>query len=186
MQWNGSIWTNRTIACNGMNSKSRDGMPGITQLGDGSWMLAYEANNMTNYPFVLRYKISADGLNWTTDTSAASIGTAFYVPKKTGRKASGAILVTLPDGRVACGFQTDEDAAFADDLVCSMRVMVTKDSNPQNWGVSGWGKVYDPFKTPADKYSLWNGLSLHKNYLIAATSTNYPDNSILTQRAYIY
>ena len=177
-------WQNRTIVCNGMNSGSRDGMPGVTQLKDGSWMVAYEANNAGGkYPFVLRYKISPDGLTW--DTSPASgRGELLHSPTLAGRKDSGPALVTLPNGRIFCGFQTDEQANQAGDAFQTMRVMVSLGDTAESLEDSeNWGPVYDVFETPPIYNSFWNGVAVHGEYAYAITSTNYPSNSIRLRRA---
>ena len=179
MQWDGAKWGNRTIACNGRNAGSRDGMPGITQLKDGRWMLAYEASNTDGkYPFILRYKISRDGLKWSTAPGGGN-GLAFCIPDTEGRKASGPALVTLPDGRVACVFQTDQDASEAGDSRSTLRLMLSKSDDP----VDGWGEWMDVFQTPDGKCSVWNGAAISGHHLFVLTSTNYPSNSIYIRRA---
>ena len=179
MQWDGSQWGNRTIACNGANSGSRDGMPGVTQLQDGSWMLAYEANNTSGtYPFILRYKISEDGLNWDTAPGTGN-GTAFCIADTEGRKTSGPALATLPDGRVVCVFQTDQDASQAGDSNSTLRLMISESADPAD----GWGEWMDVFSTPDGNSSVWNGVALSGNQLFVLTSTNYPSNSIYIRRA---
>ena len=172
-------WQNRTIACNGMNSGSRDGMPGITRLKDGRWMLAYEANNTDGeYPFILRYKISRDGLKWSTAPGGGN-GLAFCIPDTEGRKTSGPALVTLPDGRVVCVFQTDQDASEPGDSRSTLRLMVSKSDDP----LDGWGEWMDVFQTPDGKCSVWNGAAISGHHLFVLTSTNYPSNSIYIRRA---
>ncbi len=181
MQWNGSSWGNRTIACNGKNANSRDGMPSLTQLQDGRWMLAYEANNTAGkYPFILRYKLSDDGLNWNT-ASGSGNGTAYCIPKLEGRKTSGPALVTLPDGRIVCAFQTDQDATKAGDATSVFRLMISKTADP----AEGWGEWQDTFQTPDGKNSFWNSIAISGNTLFALTSTNYPSNSVYIRRAFM-
>ena len=177
-------WQNRTIVCNGMNSGSRDGMPGVTQLKDGSWMVSYEANNTGGkYPFVLRYKISPDGLSWDT-SPARGRGELLHRSEVLGRKDSGPALVTLPNGRIFCGFQTDEKANKAGDPFQTMRVMVSLGDTAESLADSeNWGPVYDVFETPPIYGSLWNGVAVHGDYAYAITSTNYPTNSIRLRRA---
>ena len=184
LQWSGSAWTNRTIACNGTNSGSRDGMPTVAQLSNGNWILGYEANNYNGHPFVLRFKVSANGTTWDTSVATGK-GTVFSIPKITGRKVSGPQFLVLPgSGRVAAGYQTDDDATVAGDQYSAMRVMISDSATAENWGsASGWGEIYDIFDTPANKYSLWNGMAVHKNYIFALTSTNWPNNSIRIRRA---
>lgn len=183
IQWIDGEWKNRTIVCNGMNSGSRDGMPAITQLKDGRWMVAYEANNTGGkYPFVLRYKLSDNGLTW--DTSIVSgRGNLLHSPSVLGRKDSGPALVTLPNGRIFCGFQTDEKANTAGDAFQTMRVMISLgDTGEALDQTENWGEVYDVFETPPIYNSFWNGVAVHGNYAYAVTSTNYPSNSIRMRR----
>ena len=174
MQWTGGEWTNRTVVCSGSNSNSRDGMPGLTQLADGRWMLAYEANNTGDrYSFVLRYKLSDDGLHWNTDLGTGN-GTVFIVPDTKGRKISGPALTTLPDGRIVCVFQTDEGAAEEGDSQSRARMIISETSDPSD----GWSDWFDVFETPDGNYSVWNGCGVSHGQLFILTSTNYPANSV--------
>ena len=87
MQWIDSEWDSRTVACSGVISRSHDGMPGLTQLADGRWLLAFEASNTGEWcPFVLRYKLSDDGLRWNTNAGTENETVCFVIlPPKTAR-----------------------------------------------------------------------------------------------------
>ncbi|MCR5088571.1 MAG: hypothetical protein K6C08_03540 [Oscillospiraceae bacterium] len=172
-------WGNRTIVCNGVNSNSRDGMPGLTQLADGRWMLAFEASNTgERYSFVLRYKLSDDGLHWNTDRGTGN-GTVLCVPSTKGRKTAAPALAALPDGRIVCVFQTDDGAAEKGDERSRVRMMISETADPSD----GWGDWFDVFDTPDGNYSLWNGCGISHDQLFVLTSTNYPSNSVYLRRA---
>ena len=179
MQLINGEWGNRTIVCNGVNSNSRDGMPGLTQLADGRWMLAFEASNTSGrYSFVLRYKLSDDGLHWNTDRGTGN-GTILCVPSAKGCKTAAPALTTLPDGRIVCVFQTDDGASERGDGNSRVRIMVSETADPAD----GWGNWADLFDTPDGYYSLWNGCGMSHERLFVLTSTNYPSNSVYICRA---
>ena len=179
MQWIDGEWGNRTVVCCGVNSGSRDGMPSLTQLADGRWMLAFEATNTDErYAFVLRYKLSDDGLHWNTDAGTGN-GIVLCVPATKGRKTAGPALATLPDGRIVCVFQTDDGAAEKGDDRSRVRMMLSETADPSD----GWGEWFDVFDTPDGNYSLWNGCGISHGQLFVLTSTNYPSNSIYIRRA---
>lgn len=88
----------RQIVISGVNRNSRDGMNVITKLSDGSYAMVFEGTVNKNYRVFICY--SKDLLNFTTPQQV------FY----NASYASGApYIVTLPDGRIAVSYFTDED-----------------------------------------------------------------------------
>ena len=88
----------RQIVISGVNRKSRDGMNVITKLSDGSYVMVFEGTVNGNYRVFISY--SKDMLNFTAPQQV------FY----NASYASGApYIVTLPDGRIAVSYFTDED-----------------------------------------------------------------------------
>ena len=88
----------RQIVISGVSRKSRDGMNVITKLNDGSYAMVFEGTVNNNYRVFICY--SKDMLNFTAPQQV------FY----NASYSSGApYVVTLPDGRIAVSYFTDED-----------------------------------------------------------------------------
>ena len=88
----------RQIVISGVSRKSRDGMNVITKLSDGSYAMVFEGTVNNNYRVFICY--SKDMLNFTAPQQV------FY----NASYSSGApYVVTLPDGRIAVSYFTDED-----------------------------------------------------------------------------
>ena len=88
----------RQTVMNGVSRKSRDGMNVLTELSDGSYAMVFEGTVNGNYRVFVSY--SNDMLSFTTPQ------TLYY----NQNYSSGApYIVTLPDGRIAISYFTDED-----------------------------------------------------------------------------
>jgi hypothetical protein len=161
MQDNG--WSEKHIASDGIQTRSRDGMPVWDKAADGSYVLVAEATNEAGYPFVVQMKASPDGLDW----SAAFKNV--YVPYQKGKKAGAPYVLTLPDGRYAVAFQTDDDANRTGDAASYMKVMFSTDATGE-----AWTEPFVPFLVPDTACANWNSLFLRGDTLYAATSANYP------------
>lgn len=87
----------------------RDGMQSITRLSDGTYVMAVETSKynvansygMTRYPMVVDISFSRDGVSFTDPITVG-------VPKKAKYKCAAPWVVTLPDGRIAISYQTDD------------------------------------------------------------------------------
>ena len=88
----------RQIVISGVNRKSRDGMNVVTKLSDGSYAMVFEGTVNGNYRVFISY--SKDLLNFTTPQQV------FY---NTSYSSGAPYIVTLPDGRIAVSYFTDED-----------------------------------------------------------------------------
>lgn len=86
---------------------SRDGMPSVVRLGDGSLMACFEASDVPPFRFVVRTVRSEDGgTTWGTERGLV------YQPANAARQrwAAGApYLAKMGDGRLLVSYQTDED-----------------------------------------------------------------------------
>lgn len=88
----------RQIVMNGVDRKSRDGMNVITKLSDGSYAMVFEGKVKNNYRIFICY--SKDLLKFTEPQQI------FY---NTSYASGAPYIVTLPDGRIAVSYFTDED-----------------------------------------------------------------------------
>ncbi|MCC3373719.1 hypothetical protein [Cohnella sp. REN36] len=166
--WTGSGWGSATLVSDGVAAGSRDGMPVWTRMGDGRYILVFEASDQNGYPFVIRYKISSDGYNWSGARQT------LYMPAKTGKKAGAPFVVKLGDGRLMASFQTDEDSPNTGDAYSSMRTMISADNG------ASWGSKFNPYPVSDTTYANWNALlASDATQAVAATSTNFPSARIV-------
>ncbi|GIO90238.1 RICIN domain-containing protein [Paenibacillus lactis] len=165
--WNGSSWGNRITVSDGVAAGSRDGMPVITRMNDGRYITVFEASDVAGHPFVIKYKISADGFNWSVPRQT------LYVPIGSGKKAGAPFVVKLADGRLMAAFQTDESSANTGDPYTSMHTMISSDNG------ATWQHKTNVFPVSDTKSSNWNALmTIDSTRVAAVTSATYPANGI--------
>ncbi len=100
------LYPNKAYHC------SRPGMQSISQLNDGTYVMAVENNKYlyanyngaTRYPFVIDLYFSTDGINYADARTVA-------VSPKGGYYCAAPWVDTLPDGRIIISYQTDEHRA---------------------------------------------------------------------------
>lgn len=173
--WKEDSWSEKYIASDGGKTYSRDGMPILSRLTDGSYGLVIESTSLyPSYEFIIQLKISPDGYDWSGDLKN------IYVPNKLTKKAGAPYIVTLNDGRLAVAFQTDEDATNNGDAFSKMKVMISTDSSGREFL-----PCTEPFDTPDGYCSTWNSLLKYEDSLLAVTSTNYPEPAILLRRGQV-
>lgn len=173
-------WKEKHIACLGIEHRSRDGMPVVDRLSDGTYIMAIEATNVSGYPFVIQLFTSENGYEWEKKSN-------LYIPNKTGKKAGAPYVATLPDGRIAVSFQTDEDYEGTGDGYSCMKTLISKQkmTKSSDFGIDSFDAAIKPFATPEGHCSVWNGLAVDGGYLFQYTSTNYPYDSIRLVKTYI-
>jgi hypothetical protein len=173
--WNGESWSEKIIASNGTKTYSRDGMPVWCELDDGTYAMVIESTSLfPSYEFIIQMKTSPDGKDWSDKLEN------IYVPNKLTKKAGAPYIVKLNNGKLAVSFQTDEDATLTGDAYSKMKVMISTDAKGTEFLPST-----SPFDTPDGYCSNWNGLLSYEDYLLAVTSTNYPNDSILLRRGIV-
>ena len=103
----GMTWSDRITVAS--NAQSRDGMPGVARLNDGTLVTVFESFRQDDRgPFVIRATTSTDdGATWGNRQ-------AVYVPEAADRHAGAPALVTLADGRLLVSFMTDEEGPGGD------------------------------------------------------------------------
>jgi hypothetical protein len=165
--WNGSGWGSRITVSDGVAAGSRDGMPVITRMNDGRYITVFEASDVAGHPFVIKYKISPDGFNWSVPRQT------MYVPSGNGKKAGAPFVVKLDDGRLMAAFQTDESSANTGDPYTSMFTMISSDNG------ASWQYKTNVFPVSDTKSSNWNALmAVDSTRVAAVTSATYPSNGI--------
>ncbi|WP_364145878.1 RICIN domain-containing protein [Paenibacillus sp. LPE1-1-1.1] len=165
--WTGNGWSAETVVSDGVAAGSRDGMPVVTQMADGRYMLVFEATDVAGHPFVIKYKISADGYNWNVPRQT------LYIPSKAGKKAGAPFVVKLGDGRLLVSFQTDNDSINTGDAYSSMYTMISADNG------ATWQFRTNIFPVSDSTSSNWNALlPIDATHVLAATSSNYPGSGV--------
>lgn len=130
---------------------SRDGMPGVTVLQDGSLLAVFESfrDPGTNNRFVVRSAGSADdGVSWQDRAIV-------FAPIDPLRNAGAPQVVTLADGRVAASFMTDDGAPASDWPNAAATVLVLSQNAP-SFGDLVWSAA-PVVVAPASSY--WPGLA---------------------------
>lgn len=165
--WTGTGWSPEIIVSDGVAAGSRDGMPVITQMADGRYILVFEATDVAGHPFVIKYKISNDGYNWNVPRQT------MYIPSKAGKKAGAPFVVKLGDGRLLASFQTDNDSINTGDSYSSMYTMISADNG------TTWQFRSNIFPVSDTTSSNWNALlPVDDTHVLAATSSNYPVSGV--------
>lgn len=167
-------WSEKRIASDGIQTRSRDGMPVWTRMENGRYALVIEATNVSGYPFVIQMKTSPDGLDWSEKNRN------IYIPYAQTKKAGAPYILSLPDGRLCVAFQTDDEASQTGDGASYMKVMVSTDAGREGQMFS---VPFIPFLMPEGRCANWNALYVHDGYLFSATSANAPQSGIYLKRA---
>ena len=114
---------------------SRDGMPGINKMKDGTYVLVFEGtyrdrryplvtgNYLKEYhAFEILLSYSKDGIIWSNPIEV-------YTPKNNLSKASAPYIVSTENNQLIISFQTDEDSlpnGVRGDIYSIMKVMISK------------------------------------------------------------
>lgn len=174
-------WGELRVALDGTAHRSRDGMAVIDKFSDNSgYCMVIEATNVSGHPFVIQLYTSEDGYDWTFKNN-------IYVPEKRGKKAGAPYVKTLPDGRLAVSFQTDNDAVSNGDGVSYMMTMVSKEALSLDSEISSdsFLAATKPFCVPDGCFSVWNSIEVSGDYFLEFSSVNYPYNAALVRRTKI-
>ncbi len=162
----------------------RAGMQSISLLSDGTYVMAIESSRNANasqyggtsYPMVIDVCFSRDGLNFTEPKTIA-------VGHAEGYTSAAPWVVTLPDGRIAVSFQTDdhhdEPHPTAMGNYKQLNVVVSRSpvSYADAYDISEADfERYTPFEKYNSEvtYNYWNGLYIdgYKLYAVGNVSTN--------------
>lgn len=172
--WTGSGWGSRITVSDGVAAGSRDGMPVITRMNDGRYMTVFEASDVAGHPFVIKFKISSDGLNWSGPRQT------LYVPNGNGKKAGAPFVAKLADGRLIAAFQTDEGSANTGDPYTSMHTMISSDNG------ATWAHKTNVFPVSDTASANWNALmTVDSTRVAAVTSATFPSNGVYIRFGHI-
>ena len=157
-----------TIASNGVDHKSRDGMPVVCRLSDGGMVMVIEANWNKDYSFIIQMLFSEDGINWSDPVTVIQ-------PTKKGHYAGAPYVTLLPDGRLAVSCQATQysGATMGSTNVSNsqMNVYISKEpitlANCKDVGTDSFEKVMpNPLSMGVETRSIWPAMHVHNGYLI--------------------
>ncbi|MBQ4150786.1 MAG: hypothetical protein IJC81_03160 [Clostridia bacterium] len=191
-EWSENIYT----AINGYVRKSRDGMPVVTKLIDGTFAMVVEAHDYASSmgegndcPFVIGLSRSEDGKVWSEPVPVMA-----PTDITEGYRCAAPFITTLPDGRVIISYMSDEDyygaintnaaanncvfgAIISDAALTSETVIVATNGGPAD----GFTSLPDLFEDPETGYMIWNTVQRVGKYVYFAGSSN--QNSDTTKKA---
>lgn len=178
--------------------RSRDGMPSVTKLIDGSFAMVIETFDYNTRSFsgsstgrseyVISLVRSLDGKNWDQSgvlpiIAPTDVFTAVSVQK--GHVCAAPYIATLPSGRVVITYQTDEDYIGPTDGLATiyksnLSVVVSNEPLTYNSEIahtlggpsSNFTKLEDPFGRVENGYQLWNSVSCFDNSLYVLSGVN--------------
>ena len=147
---------------------SRDGVPALARLHDGSLLCFFEATDLAN-PFAIRVSTSTDGgQTWSGRRLV-------YAPANPAKRAAAPTATLLSDGRIWCGFYTDERRAEHGDPFADALWLESSDDG-LTWS--------DPFTLHATSGADFWGhfIELRDSTILAAFYTNSNGNPRLLAR----
>ena len=173
-----------TIAQNGIDHGSRDGMSVITKLSDGNYAMVIESTAVGaelagNATFVIKMSFSQDGIIWTEPVTVAQ-------PENLGQKATSGenavcaspYVVTLPDGRLAISYQTTDrytgltparvSYAVGSQVAISNEAIVYSEDTAPTVSTASFTKITEgPGELAENAFSKSTGLLCSDGYLLA-------------------
>lgn len=157
------------VASNGIDHGSRDGMPSICELSDGSYAMVIESSSMRpRNAFVVQMLFSEDGITWTEPKN-------IWIPAGEGHYSGAPFIVALPDGRAAVSFQATEGSSST--LACNkvnnsvMNVIISKRpityADRDRISQADFDRISEnPIQTVKEHaYAIWPAMHVHKGKL---------------------
>ena len=162
---------------------SRDGMPVLTKMKDGTYVLVFEGTYRDrDYPlltgkylnqhkyFEILLSYSKNGIIWSNPVE-------IYISKNNGTKSSAPFILTNENNQLIVSFQTDEDShnyGFNGDSYSIMKVMISKPGiKIENINKDSFYDITNCNQTPIGGSSIWNGLMLIGDFLYVCSSDNF-------------
>lgn len=172
--------------------KMRAGMQSITRLADGTYAMTVETTKFrdwgsyggTNFPMVIDVCFSRDGVSFTEPRTIVQ-GHA------DGYTSAAPWVATLPDGRIAVSFQTDD---FHDEPMPTeagnykqLQVVVSNEAvtyeDASDIGIDDFTRYYPFARYNSDiTFNYWNSLFVHGYTLYAVGNHNTNDKSVTSAK----
>ncbi len=173
------------IASNGEKHNSRDGMPVVCKLSDGTYAMVIESSAYrSKYPFVIQLLFSEDGKVWSEPKTVFS-------PKGNGHYAGAPYITCLEDGRIVISCQATEGSGStlsstkhnnsATNVIISEKPITYADRDTVE--AKSFNKIFfDPFTTTQkNAFSLWAAMIVHNGKLYCVAQCGYNTSATSTQ-----
>ncbi|MBQ2119297.1 MAG: hypothetical protein II192_09590, partial [Clostridia bacterium] len=187
------------VCLSGKEHRSRDGMPTVERLADGSgYVMSIEAQpKPASYVFCTQLWFSENGYDWKSGVIVAEPEVYKNTTDNREPRCSAPGVAVLPDGRIAVSYQenvsTRRRAVLSDSVDCNvtMKVIVSKDPVSLRAGGHGLAAAYQGISSSFEEievrrdftdssgdhsdaaYSIWNAVTCANGYLYALSGTGY-------------
>lgn len=159
---------------------TRNGMPVITTMKDGTYVLAFESNYRDKDYQLLTgktledYHFSEILLSYSRDGTTWSNPVEIYIPKNEGSTARAPYILSTEKNQLIISFQTDEDSilyGFFSDQNSLGKIMISKPGiEIQDIDKDSFYAITNFNNSPFGVKSVWNGMMLINNTLYACSS----------------
>ena len=178
------------IASNGEKHDSRDGMPVVCELSDGSYAMVIESSVMrSRYSFIIQMLLSEDGINWSDPITV-------WTPSQRDNYSGAPFIVCLDDGRVAISFQATEGSGstIAENAVHNSAMNVIVSKAPITYSSLGlvsrksFDKVnINPIQTTTNHpFSVWPAMLCYNGELFCIAQCGYNSSTTATISTGLY
>jgi hypothetical protein len=162
LQWIDGKWTNRTVVCDGVENKSRDGMPVWQQLANGKYVCAIEGWYPGTPELCIKLLYSDDGVKWTTPK---------LIYRGKSHYAGAPYVVELPTGQLVVVFQCKDNPDGGADFTNDITHMMISDGTPVEFlTAENFSKTENVFGLKEGENGMWNCLYLSSKHLYVASS----------------
>ncbi len=187
------------VCLSGKEHQSRDGMPTVERLSDGSgYVMSIEAQpKPSSYVFCTQLWFSPNGYDWKDGVIVAEPEVYKNKTDNKNPRCSAPGVAVLPDGRIAVSYQenvsTRGRAVLSSSVDCNVTMKLILSKDPVSLSGGGHGltpasKGISPsFEEVAVKrnftdssgdhadaaYSIWNAVTYANGYLYALSGTGY-------------
>lgn len=171
------------VAQNGEKHNSRDGMPVLCTLSDGTYAMVIESSSLSEYSFHIRISFSEDGITWSAPRPI------YYPNTKNGKYAGAPGIACLPDGRIAVCFQTDDHSGTklnssatnnsVTRVIISNNVVTNADKTTLN--SPGFTETSElPFRFANNMFYVWPSVCVIRNTLYVCAQSGMSTGSSTT------
>ena len=161
---------------------SRNGMPVVNTMKDGTYVLVFESTYRDkDYQFLT--SSSLDYYNWneillsySKDGIIWSNPVEIYIPKNEQSRARAPFVVSTENNQLIISFQTDEDSitsGYFSDINSIMKVMISKPGiDIKDINKDSFYALCNSNNSKFGQKSIWNGMMIIKNILYTCSSDN--------------
>ena len=169
------------IASNGEKHNSRDGMPVVCNLSDGSYAMVIESSSMrSNFSFIIQIMFSEDGIVWSEPKTV-------FMPTVKGNYAGAPYIECLADGRIVISCQATENSGctLASSSVNNSVMNVIISNAPITYkdkddiGTNDFTKLYfNPITSIIkNSYSIWPAMLVSGDKILCIAECGYNTSS---------